>query len=206
VNQEGIGQAGEGQNPQYLLLGRRQHQISSGLPGLPASARQRGHAAGVHEFQGLQVHDDCRPAGRDVRESSRDARGVCHVKFPAQRDDNVIAAFVGTQIRAEHRGVFLLGQQGGVWTRRLVRRSSLLTVRCSARVPGGTVWRCGWPRPMERNLTLLVIPAQASADSAAEALRLAAASSRSQRPREILATAGITSDVAVGFRPASLTG
>ncbi len=38
------------------------------------------------------------------------------VEFPPQRDDNVIAAFVGTQLRAEHRGVFLLKQQGGVWT------------------------------------------------------------------------------------------
>ena len=39
------------------------------------------------------------------------------------------------------------------------------------------------------NLTLLVIPPQASADSGAEALRLAAASSRTRRPQEILTTA-----------------
>jgi hypothetical protein len=54
--------------------------------------------------------------GRDFCKSGRDARGVHDVKLSAQRDDNVIAAFVGTQLRAEHRGVFLLMQQGGVWT------------------------------------------------------------------------------------------
>ena len=56
------------------------------------------------------------------------------------------------------------------------------------------------------NITLLVIPPGASADSAAEALRLAAASSRTKQPEEILASAGITSDVAPRSRPASLTG
>lgn len=56
------------------------------------------------------------------------------------------------------------------------------------------------------NITLLVIPPGASADNAAEALRLAAASPRTERPEEILASAGITSDVAPRSRPASLTG
>lgn len=56
------------------------------------------------------------------------------------------------------------------------------------------------------NLTLLVIPPGASADSAAEALRLAAASSRTKQPEEILASAGITSDIPARSRPESLTG
>jgi hypothetical protein len=56
------------------------------------------------------------------------------------------------------------------------------------------------------NLTLLVVPPGASADNAAEALRLAAASSGTERPEEILASAGITSDVPARSRPASLTG
>jgi hypothetical protein len=55
------------------------------------------------------------------------------------------------------------------------------------------------------NLTLLVIPPGASADNAAEALRLAA-STGTERPEEILASAGITSDVPARSRPASLTG
>ena len=44
------------------------------------------------------------------------------------------------------------------------------------------------------NLTLLVIPPGASADSAAEALRLAARP-RTEQPEDILASAGITSDI-----------
>lgn len=56
------------------------------------------------------------------------------------------------------------------------------------------------------NLTLLVIPPGASADNAAEALRLAAASTGAERPEEILASAGIMSDVPARARPASLTG
>jgi hypothetical protein len=56
------------------------------------------------------------------------------------------------------------------------------------------------------NLTLLVVPPGASADTAAEALRLAAASSGTERPEEILASAGITSDVPARSQPASLTG
>ena len=44
------------------------------------------------------------------------------------------------------------------------------------------------------NLTLLVIPPGASADNAAEALRLAARP-RTEQPEDILASAGITSDI-----------
>ena len=56
------------------------------------------------------------------------------------------------------------------------------------------------------NLTLLVIPPGADADNAAEALKLAAATPHTERAEEILASAGITSDVPGRSRPASLTG
>ncbi len=56
------------------------------------------------------------------------------------------------------------------------------------------------------NLTLLVIPPGASADNAAEALRLAAASPRTEQPEDILASAGITSDIPARSQLASLTG
>ena len=55
------------------------------------------------------------------------------------------------------------------------------------------------------NLTLLVIPPGASADNAAEALRLAA-QPRTEQPEDILASAGITSDIPARAQVASLTG
>ena len=57
-------------------------------------------------------------------ERSRDTRGVYQVKLPAQRDDDMAVEFAGTQIHAEHRCAFLLQQQGGVPTQRLVRQLS----------------------------------------------------------------------------------
>lgn len=53
------------------------------------------------------------------------------------------------------------------------------------------------------DLTLLVVPPQASLASAAEALRLAAASGHTGRPAEILAAAGIASGDPGRLRPAA---
>ncbi len=117
---EAIDEAGEGKNPHHLLPRRSQQQITPGATGLPAPARQRCHTTGVDELQARKIHDDPRLASHDRGERSRDTRGVYDVKLPAQRDDNVTVAFAGTQIHAEHIPAFLLGQQGGVSTQRLV--------------------------------------------------------------------------------------
>ena len=81
---------------------------------MPAAPRQRRHAAAVDELQARQVNDDPRLAGNGRRERGRHIRGICQVKLPAQRDDNMAIAFAGTQIHAEHREGSLLQQQGGV--------------------------------------------------------------------------------------------
>ncbi len=99
---EVIDQAGNGKNPQHWLLWRGQQQVTASVPGVPAPARQRCHAARVDERQGRQVHDDLRLASRDVHERSLDIRGVYQVKLPAQRDDDMTVPFAGTQIHAEH--------------------------------------------------------------------------------------------------------
>jgi hypothetical protein len=48
--------------------------------------------------------DDVRLTGRD----SRQTRGVCRVKLPAQVNDGMAVAFPGIQILAGHKGAFLL--------------------------------------------------------------------------------------------------
>ena len=107
---------------QNVLLRRDEHQLPAGPPGLPAPIRQRRHPAGVDERQVRQVHDDLRRAGRGRCERRGDIRGVYQVKLPAQRDDNMTVAFAGAEIHPEHRGTFLLEQQGKVPAQRLVRQ------------------------------------------------------------------------------------
>lgn len=110
---KGIDQAREGKNPQYLLLRRGQQQLTTSVPGLPPPTRQRGHPAGIDELQACQVDDDIALAGRGRRERNRDARGVCYVKHPAQRDDNLTVAFAGTQIHADHGAPSRFGSKAG---------------------------------------------------------------------------------------------
>ena len=70
-------------------------------PACRACLRARASAATPlqsDELQACQVNDDPRLAG-----NGRHIRGICQVKLPAQRDDNMAVAFAGTQIHAEHR-------------------------------------------------------------------------------------------------------
>ena len=57
-------------------------------------------------------------------ERGGDARGLCYVKLPAQRDNSLAVAFADTQIHADHARAFLRLQQGGVSTRQLVHQFS----------------------------------------------------------------------------------
>jgi hypothetical protein len=106
VKGEGAGHPGHGQNLQDLLSRRGQPEVSPEAPGAAGSARQRGHAAGVDEFEAGQIHDDCPGAFRGRRESGRNARGVRYVKFPAQGGDGQAAALADIQVYAEHRPAF----------------------------------------------------------------------------------------------------
>jgi hypothetical protein len=138
VDREDIEKASDGQNPQHLLLRRGQQQVTPGAPGVLTGKHQRCQAAGVDKFQTRQIDDGLALAGGDRRERSRDTRGVCQVKLPAQRDDNPTVTFSGTQVHADHGGAFLLQQQGGVWTQRQVRQLPPWTLRLMpAAVPSG---------------------------------------------------------------------
>jgi hypothetical protein len=121
---EDIDQLGNGKNSQHLVLRGGQPQVTPGAPGLPPDEHQGCHAAGVDELQASQVDDDRLLAGHDRHERGRGAGGVCYVKLPAQLDDSPSVA-AGTQIYADHRSAFLLQQQGGDLTQRLVRQFSL---------------------------------------------------------------------------------
>jgi hypothetical protein len=72
---EDTGQAGEGNNPEHLLLRRGQRQVADGAPGLVPRFGQCPQAAAVDEIQVCQVDDDAPVAGRRGRDGSRDARG-----------------------------------------------------------------------------------------------------------------------------------
>jgi hypothetical protein len=122
MNGEVIDQLGNGKNPQHRLPRRGEQQVAPGVPGVRVAARERCHAAGVDELQARQIHDDLPLAARDSHKRSRHTRGVYQVKLPAQCDDDMAVAFAGTQIYAEHGYAFLLQQQGGVLTQRLVRQ------------------------------------------------------------------------------------
>jgi hypothetical protein len=54
-----------------------------------------------------------------------DAEAIEHAskgKLPQQCHGSLAAAFAATQIYVNHKDAFLLQQQGGVWTRRLIRQ------------------------------------------------------------------------------------
>ncbi len=131
---EHIDQPGERKDPQHLLLRRGEQQLTPGPPGQVPPAHQRCQAAGIDELQARQIHDDLRLAGRDRREPGRDTGGLCYVKLSAQRDDSLAVSFADNQIHTSHRTAFLLQQQGGVLTQRLINQLSLPTLR---RLPAG---------------------------------------------------------------------
>jgi hypothetical protein len=124
MNAEGFGQLDNGKKPQHLVLQRGQQQVTPGALGLHPREHQRRHSAGIDELQTGQVGDYLRRAGRDRHQRGGDARGVCYVKLPTQRNDNLTVAFAGTQSHADHASAFLRLQQGGVWTRQQVRQFS----------------------------------------------------------------------------------
>ena len=119
---EDIEQAGDGEHPKHLPPRGGQQQVTPGVPGVLPRTHKGCQAAGVDEPQGRQIDDDPRLAGRDRRERSRGPRGVNYVKLAAQHDDDVTITVAGTQIQVEHEAAFLLQQQGGVWTQRLIRQ------------------------------------------------------------------------------------
>jgi hypothetical protein len=142
---EEIGPAGDGKNPQYPLLRRGEQQVALGAPRLLLRKHQGGQTARVDELQACQVDDDHPLPAHNRRERSRDARSVCYVKLPAQRDDSLTVAFAGTQIHADHESAFLLQQQGGVSIQRLVRQFSPSTLR---RTPAIVLT---WAMPVNRD-------------------------------------------------------
>jgi hypothetical protein len=127
MNGEAAGRAGKGEDPQYPLVRRGEHQIAPGAPGAPAAAGQRSQASAVDELKVREVDDDPRLARCESLEGSRDACGVYNVKLPVQRDDDMAAAFSGAQVHAEHKPAFL---PFIAWSRRRSR-----TRATSAEVP-----------------------------------------------------------------------
>ena len=107
MNGEAVKLAGNGEDPQYPLLRRGKQQVTPGAPGELTAEHQRCHAPGIDELQPRQVHDDPRLKRRDGPEDNRHVRGVCKIELPAQRDDNMAAAFTRTQAHAEHDSAFL---------------------------------------------------------------------------------------------------
>jgi hypothetical protein len=126
---EDLDQAGDSKDPQHLLLRRSQQQVTPGVPSVLPHAHERGQAAGVDELQACQINDDLPLAGGDLRERSRDKRGIGYVKLAAQHDNDATVGFTGPEFQAAHWGAFLLQQQGGGPTRRLVRQLSTIRLR-----------------------------------------------------------------------------
>lgn len=88
---------------------RRPGPASAHAPALPRPA--------VDELHACQIDDDLVLAGRGRRYD-----GACQIKLAAQRSGNLTVASAGSHIHAEHVGVFLRQQQGGVLTQRLAHQ------------------------------------------------------------------------------------
>jgi hypothetical protein len=83
---------------------------------------QHPQAAAADELQACRTGNDLVHAGRTRRHHGRGTRSACYLELPAQHHGNPAVAPARPQIHADHGRAFLLLQQGGVSTQRLIRQ------------------------------------------------------------------------------------
>ena len=111
--------AGQGQNPEHMLLRRGQHHIAAAAPGQRLHPQQGTKRAAIDEVERRHVDDQALTPRQQGRDGRLGIRRPGNIQIPAQGHDNATLAYAGLQLYTWHDAALCHTGRGEVWTQRL---------------------------------------------------------------------------------------